>query len=474
MSAAKRRCAGAFPIAIALGLALQACSTVPAGKPALPAAIPEAWQGSAGRAADAPPAPGIDAAWWKLLGDPVLDSLVQRALDHNDDLRAAAARVAEARALAEAQRSAALPTLDFGVGASRGQSISAATGNPYLANVLQPQFQAAYEVDLWGRIAELGRAADAQFVASQAARDSAALSVAATTASSYINLLGLDARLEVARRTLAARESALELARSRQQRGYSSALETQTSEAEYRATAQAIPQLLLAIRRQEHALGVLTGAAPGAIARGATLTQLSMPPLPDAGLPSDLLRRRPDLASAEAQLVASDAQLAASRAQLLPSLRLSASLGSVSSTALVGDPSRLWSLGGSVLAPIFEGGRLRAQVRAADARREQALANYEKAVLTGFSEVEDQLAAIQELGRQTTEAEAQRRALQEAVRVASNRYREGYASHLDELDARRNLFGAEQTVLQLRADSLTAQVGLYRALGGGWHDKGGA
>ncbi len=460
-----KRAALAITLSLSGLLMLQACSSTPTA-PALSAAVPAAWQGSASAAG-----PTVQNGWWRAFGDPVLDGLVAQALARNTDLRTAAARVAEARALADVQMAAGLPTLDFGAGGSRSRSISAATGKPYIANVMQPQFQAAYEIDLWGRVASLDRAAEAQWQASAAARDSAALSVAATTAAGYINLRALDARFEVAQRTLAAREDALKLARSRQERGYSSALETQQSEAEYRATAQAVPQLTLAIRKQEHALNLLTGAAPGTVPRGLALNALRLPALPDAGVPSELLRRRPDIAGAESQLVASDAQMAAARAQLLPSVRLSASLGSISSTALTGDPFKLWSLGGSVLAPLFDGGRLRAQVRASDARREQALAGYEKTVLTAFGEVEDQLAARDELGRQGVEAEAQRAALQEAVRVATNRYREGYASYLDELDAQRNLFSAEQTVLQLRADQLAAQVALYRALGGGWQPE---
>lgn len=451
-------------VTLALAAALlQGCATPSTGTPPLAADVPAAWQGATAAAGAAVP-----SGWWQAFGDPVLDRLVQQALAHNTDLRAAAARVAEARALAEVQQAARWPTLDLGLGAQRSRSIGAASGKPYPSTVGQPQFQAAYEVDLWGRIAAADRAAQAQLQASEAAHDSAALSVAATTAGSYIALRALDERLALARQTLAAREKALALARSRQERGYSSALETQQSEAEYRATAQAVPQLALAVRRQEHALALLTGAAPGAVPRGLPLAELALPPLPDAGLPSALLRRRPDLAGAEAQLVASDAQLAAARAQLLPSLRLSATLGRMSSSALAGDPFTLWSVGGSVLAPLFDGGRLRAQVRASDARRVQALAVYEKAVLTAFSEVEDQLAALEELGRQGEEAEAQSRALAEALRVAGNRYREGYASYLDELDAQRNLFGAQQAALQLRADRLNAQVGLYRALGGGW------
>jgi outer membrane protein, multidrug efflux system len=450
-------------------LLLQACgSLTPATPPVLAASVPSAWQGTAGSTSSTPAPAPLASDWWHALGDPVLDRLVSQALAHNNDLRIAAGRVAEARALADVQQAAALPKLDFGAGVSRSRSISAATGLPYLSSVLQPQFQASYEVDLWGRVSALGRAADAQLLASQAARDSAALSVAATTATGYVNLRALDARLEVARQTLEARQSALLLARSRQQRGYTSALETQQSEAEYRATAQVIPQLELLMRRQEHALSLLTGEAPGAVLRGLPLKALNFPGLPDAGLPSDLLRRRPDIASAEAQLAASDNQLAAARAQLLPSLQLSATLGSISSSALTGNPIGLWSLGGSVLAPLFDGGRLRAGVRASDARRDQALAGYEKAVLTAFSEVEDQLAAVDELARQRVEVDAQQVALTEAVRVATNRYREGYASYLDELDAQRSLFSAEQAALQLRADQLSAQVSLYRALGGGW------
>ena len=453
----------AAAVAAAVTALLQACSSTPS-TPTLAVDVPATWL-----AADLPTGGArVQPGWWRDFGDPVLDGMVERALARNTDLRSAAARVAEARALGDVQRAAGLPTLDAGMGASRSRSISAATGKPYLSTVLQPQFQAAYELDLWGRLDALDQAAQAQVQASESARDSAALSVAATVVSGTINLRALDARLDVARQTLTARESALQLARSRQQRGYSSALETQQSEAEYRATAAVVPQLALAIRRQENALRILTGDAPGPVPRGLPLTELRMPGLPAIGVPSELLRRRPDIAAAEAQLAATDAQFAAARAQLLPSLRLSATLGSISSSALTGDPFKLWSLGGSVLAPLFEGGRLRAGVRAADARREQALAAYERSVLTAFGEVEDQLAAIDELARQAVEVDAQRAALQEALRVAHNRFREGYASHLDELDAQRNLFSAEQTALQLRADQLAARVNLDRALGGGW------
>jgi NodT family efflux transporter outer membrane factor (OMF) lipoprotein len=383
------------------------------------------------------------------------------------DLRLAAARVAEADALARAQHGSELPAVELGTGAQRARAISPVAGRPYDATTWQAQFQASYELDLWGRIDALGRAADATFAASRHAHDAAALSVAASVASGYLALRGLDARLRVARETLASREVAVALARSRERAGYTSKLELAQAEAEYRATAQVVPPLELSVTRQEHLLCVLLGRAPGSIERGLALDEIAVPPMPATGVPSELLRRRPDIAASEDQIVASDSQLAASRAQLLPSLKLSSSWGTSGSSVLNG-PFTLWSLGGSVSAPIFEGGRLRAQVQASASRRDQALISYEKTVLGSMSEVEDQIASIERLQQQATQVQEQRKALAEALRIATNRHGEGYASYLDQLDAQRSLFGAEQASLQVQADLLGAHVSLFRALGGGW------
>lgn len=417
-------------------------------------------------------APGAGVAvqrdWWRGYNDPVLAELVDAALVHNTDLRLAASRVAEARALLDAQGAAQWPTLDLSGTATRSRSVSAATGRASISDISQPQFQAAYEVDLWGRLSALTDAARANLLASQTGADSVRLSIAAGVASAYLGLRASDARLEVAQRTLASRENALKLAQRRFDTGYTSRLELAQAQAEYRATAQVVPQLQLAIRRQEDALSVLLGRAPQSIARGKALTQIAAPALPDTGVPSQLLRRRPDIAQGEALVAASDANLAAARAQLLPSLRLTGSLGSFESSLLHGDPIRVWSVGGSVLAPLFNHGRLRAQAQASAARRDQAVLGYQKTVLTAFAEVEDALAAIRYLHVQRDQAQQQQQALAEALRIARNRYNEGYASYLEELDAQRNLFNAELTVLQLQGDALTAEVNLYRALGGGW------
>lgn len=441
-------------------LALSACVTV--APPPDPLEPPPAWR-------DAPGAGlAVQRDWWRGYNDPVLGGLVDTALAGNTDLRLAAARVAEARALLDAQGAAQWPSLDLSASAQRSRSVSAATGRANIADITQPQFQAAYEVDLWGRLDALTDAARANLLASQTGADSVRLSVAAAVASAYLGLRSNDARLEVAQRTLGSREGALKLAQRRFDTGYSSRLELAQAQAEYRATAQVVPQLRLAIRRQEDALSVLLGRAPGAVPRGRALAEIAAPALPAAGLPSQLLRRRPDIAQAEAQVAGADANLAAARAQLLPSLRLTGSLGSFESSLLHGDPIRLWSVGGSVLAPLFNHGRLRAQAQAGAARRDQAVLNYQKTVLTAFAEVEDALAAIAQLREQQQQARLQQQALEQALRIARNRYNEGYASYLEELDAQRNLFSAELSALQLQGDALTAQVNLYKALGGGW------
>ena len=292
--------------------------------------------------------------------------------------------------------------------------------------------------------------------------------MASATATANINLLAVDERLALARRTLDSRDRALAVARARQQSGHTSAFELAQAQAEYSSTAGTIPQLELAAERQANALAALLDETPGEIRRGRGLMALVAPPVPALGVPSSLVRRRPDIAAAESQVAASDAQLKAARAQMLPAVQLSAELGRVGSTVFRNGPFGIWTIGGSVLAPIFNGGRLQAGADVAASRRDEAILTYRKTVVNAFVEVEDQLATLGHVEEQGRQAEDQRIAVAEALRIARNRYREGYASYLEELDAQRSLFTAEQTVAQLRADFLTAHVNLFRALGGGW------
>jgi multidrug efflux system outer membrane protein len=371
----------------------------------------------------------------------------------------------EARAQERLARSQLFPSLDLGGGITRSRSVGP-LGTAGESTAAQPLFQAAYELDLFGRLGDQVDAAQRAALATQAGADAAALSVAATVGSGYITLRALDARLGILEATLASRAEALRIARDRARVGYTSQLELRQAEAEYEATAQSIPQARLQIARQEDALSVLVGDPPTAAPRGSALDRISLPPVPE-GLPSDLLRRRPDIAQAELTLAASDASLSAARAQFLPQVRLTASAGAVLSSALA-DPIAIWSVGGSVLAPIFNGGRLQAQLDTAAARRDQAAFGYRRTVLTAFREVEDNLAAAQQIALQRARLESQTTATAEALRHATNRYQAGYSSYLEQLDAQRALLNAQLAVVQARADELNATVALYQAMGGGW------
>lgn len=406
----------------------------------------------------------VDSAWWGGFGDPRLTALVEQARANNSDLAIAAARVAEARAQERVARSLLLPTLSANVPGAEARSVNA-FGQPSESFSAQPAFQAAYEIDLFGRNAAQVDAARANAAAVAAAREAATLSVSAATASSYIVLLALDERRNLLRQTLVTRGEALRIARDRAEAGYTSRLELSQAEAEYRGTEQQIPAIEAAIARQENALSVLVGEAPRAIDRGADFDALATPGVP-AVLPSDLVRRRPDIAQAEYALAATDANLRAQRAQFLPQVRLSASAGAAISS-LLGDPVSVWSIGGSILAPIFSGGRLQGQFDAATAQRDQAAFAYRRTVLTAFREVEDQLAVIDRIGVQQQALLAQRAAVAEVLRHATNRYRAGYSPYLEQIDAQRALFAVDIALIQLRTDRLTAYVALYQALGGG-------
>lgn len=414
---------------------------------------------------DAGPGSLIDEQWWQGFGDPELTALVERGLANNSDIGIAIGRLREARAQERLSRAQFFPTLDAGLGAAASRAVSP-FGTPQESVGAQPTLQIAYEVDLFGRLADQSAAARNAFLASAAARDATRLSVAAAIASGYITLCALDARLGVAQRTLDARREALRIARSRTRNGYSPLLELRQAEAEYQATVQIIPQAQLALARQENALSVLVGDVPNRIARTSALGQIIQPDIP-AGLPSELLRRRPDVAQAEYQLAATDRSLAAARKRFLPQVRLTGSAG-VALSSLLGDPIALWSIGGSILAPLFEGGRLTAQAEGAVAQRDQAAWAYRRAALTAFREVEDALAASRRLAEQRTAIAAQRDALSGGLRLATNRYRAGYSPYLEQLDAQRALLNAELLLIQIEADQLNSRIALFQAMGGGW------
>jgi multidrug efflux system outer membrane protein len=451
---------GVIALALALALALTGCiGPRPEAPAATAVAPPPAWRTAL------PAGGGIRADWWSAFGDPVLTALVAKALTNNVDLGSAAARIDEARAAARLARAQRTPSVGGQAPGTTGQTVSP-LGTPSDAIGAQPAVTISYDLDLFGRLAQASRAVQAQLLASEGARDTVRLGIASSVATGYITLRALDLRLAVARQTLAARAEGLRIARRRAETGYTSNLELRQSEAEYRATEQLVPAAELAISRQENALSLLLGDNPGPIARGLALDRLAAPPIP-AGLPADLLRRRPDIFQAEQTLVATDRSLDSARAAMLPNIALTGSAGVALSTALA-NPIGVFTIGASILSPIFDGGRLGAQADAATARRDQASFAYRRAALQAFREVDDSLAGVQRSGEQAVALAGQRDALAGALRNASNRYRAGYSAYLDQLDAQRGLLTAELSLVQARADRLTAYVTLYQAMGGGW------
>lgn len=449
----------------ALVLALAGCAIKAPPPPESTLHPPADWRTPAGLFAGGP---AVERQWWQSFGDPALDALIVAALEHNGDLRIARSRVAQYRALLEVAAAAQKPNVSFDATPTRTRQLLY-NGTPYVTNVYQFEFQASYEIDVWGRLAAQTGAAKATYQSERANADAAALSIAATVASGYLNLRGLDAQLELTEATLKLREESRNLAQRQFEVGYSSRLEWLQAQAEYQTTAEQVPQLRRAIFEQENALSILTGANPGGIARGARLAELNPPPVP-SGLPSELLRRRPDIARAEFNLVALNANLEATRDQMLPRFSLTGA-GGVQNLKLhdfLNAPTALWHLTGLITAPIYEGGRLEAQTEAAAAQRDQAVIAYENAVRAAFSETDNGLGAIYRLREQAVQNDARRATAAETLRIAHNRYSNGYASYLEELDAQRTLYNADVGRLQLKTRILQASVDLYRAMGGGW------
>jgi outer membrane protein, multidrug efflux system len=422
---------------------------------------PSAWRAPA-RDGNSP-----SASWWTAFGDSTLDDLVSEALSHNDDIALAATRVEQARAqfhFAHAQR---LPSVGLEVVGGRERTVNPGFGVPEEQTAGQGVVEATFDMDLFGKLKASSQAARSGLLASEYARDTVRLSVAASVTSGYLTLRSLDARMEILNKTVEIRRHEVHVEERRYGEGYSSQLELTQAQAELAATEELIPGIELAIARAEDGISILAGRAPGTIARGQAFDTLVLPEIP-VSLPATILRDRPDLAAAEAQLAATDHALDAARAAFLPDIQLAVSGGTIGSTLVDSSPVGIWSLGGSILAPIFEAGRLEAQQDAATARRNEAAFAYRKQALQAFREVEDDLAAVAHDAKEDEALTRERDVLQRSLKISTQRYREGYSNYLDQLDAQRNLLSVELRLAQSRSDRLNAAVSLFQALGGGW------
>ncbi|HEX6320021.1 MAG TPA: efflux transporter outer membrane subunit [Burkholderiales bacterium] len=425
-------------------------------------------------------APSVSPDWWTLYNDATLNGLVAATRKGNVDLRLAAARVREAEALLRETGAAFLPEVAGGYSATRNRVSTRTTPPPQATAPLERSqhtlsASTSFELDFWGRFARASEAARAALLGSQFSYDVVELTLSGAVAQAYFALRSLDAQIEVIENTLRVRRASLEIARARADAGLASELDVHQAQA---ALADALVQRREAQRQRalvERQIATLTGQLDTKIA-SADLFALPVPPAPPAGLPSALLDRRPDIRSAEQSLAAANAQIGVARAALFPTVSLTGALGAQSAelSDLLASGAGIWSLGFGLSLPIFDAGRREARVEQADARREQALANYQRSIETAFREVSDALVNVGESAGTEADLAARLQAARSALELSTLRYESGYSPYLEVLDAQRTANEAELAFVRNRQARLAFSVDLMKALGGGWKQNSGS
>jgi multidrug efflux system outer membrane protein len=459
-----------LPLAAALFLA--GCASAPADLPA-PVAPPAQFKEEGPRWTVAAPAEAQDrGAWWKVFADPVLDNLVERAGAHNTTIQEAAARLAQARALARSTDADRAPQIGIGAGAARQAGANTAAGaRP--ATMTTAGADLSYEIDLFGRLARASDAASLDAQAREALLQSTRLLVQAETAQTYLALRAIDTERALVRETVTAYQGTLRLTQRRHQAGDIAELDVVRVESELAATESEALALDRRRAELEHALAVLVGDAASSFSLEAGPWATALPQIP-AGIPATVLARRPDVSAAQSGILAAQARVGVARAAWFPNLSLTAAGGYASPE--LGDlfkwSARAWGVSALLSLPIFDGGRREAGVQGAKAQLDGAVAAYRGQVLVAFREVEDQLSSLRLLQEQ---AQAQARAVTSASRatvLSESRYRNGMDSQLELLDARRSELRNRRQALQVKASQYQATVSLIRALGGGWRTPG--
>lgn len=450
---------------LAAALALAGCSLIPTyERPAAPVA--SEFPNTLATTSHATPA--SDLAWQDYFADASLKSLIEIALINNRDLRVAVLNIELARAQLGIRRADQFPTLNGAFTGSRAPDGSGGITSVYSAGLQVT----AYEIDFFGRVASLKEQALAQYLATAEGRKTAQISLISTVAQSWLGLLADEELLALSNQTLATREESLKLTQLRLDNGAASALELRQAQSLAASARVTLAQQQRQRALDENALVLLLGQAVPTEVRTqfatAQLTQLRLPELP-AGLPSDLLIRRPDIRQAEQQLIASNANIGAARAAFFPRISLTAGVGS-GSNALAGlfkDGSWGFTMAPQLLLPLFDAGRNQAGLDSANVSRDIAIAQYEKSIQTAFREVADALAGRDTLNQQLSAQQTQTDAETQRLRLTDLRYQNGAASLLESLDAQRSLFAAQQALVQTRLAYLQNQVALYKTLGGG-------
>ena len=421
-------------------------------------------------AAPQTPASLGDEKWWDVFQDEELRKLIRTALKNNYDVRIAAARVLEAQAQLGITRADQYPSVAVGAGVADQRSPAIGPIPSYEVSLGQVNASAAWNLDFWGRYRRATEGARANLLANEWAQKQVMATLVANVATAYFQLRQLDLQLEVSKRTLGSRNESLKLTQTLEQHGLSSLLDVRQSEQLVYTAAEEVPDFEKQIAQQENTISILLGKNPGDIPRGLKLTEQPHAPEVPAGLPSSLLERRPDIRQAEQSLIDANAQIGVARSAYFPQISLTGSAGfeSPALTGLFTGPAGLWSFGASLTQPIFEGGRIKSNVRFTEAQREQLQLTYEQTIQGAFRDVSNALIAYRKNREFRIQQQQLLNSAQDAARLSEVRFKAGTTDYLEVLTNETNSFTAELGLAQAQGNELIALVQLYQALGGGW------
>jgi multidrug efflux system outer membrane protein len=412
-----------------------------------------------------------DLAWWDVFKDPALQALIGNALANNNDLQVATARIGQARELIGVARSQALPQVNYDAhgGIAKKPGDDQDIGGSYSSAV--GILNAAWELDLWGRIRRATEAARANTYQQEEIRRGIMLTLVSDVANGYFRLLQLDRELAIAEESQSTFAKTHELFSLRFQAGRDSRLPVERAKASLDESTAQVADLKREIAQQENALSVLAGGYPGPIPRGTALTAQVMPPQTPVGLTTDLLRRRPDIRAAEQGMISANAQIGEAVANFYPRIGLSALAGliGIGGAGALNGSSGFWRGGLNVAGPIFTGGRLESEYRNRKAYWDETVAQYRLTILTAFRETSDALIAQQRLAEERAALETKVAASRQSIDLALERYHGGRASYFEVIEAQQALFPAEDQLAKVQQAQLVAVVNLYKALGGGWN-----
>ena len=453
---------------IALALLLAGCFKIGPDYQKPVVDTPKKWRFSDKEARDL-----TNTQWWQQLGDPVLNRLVDRALQGNLDLQEAVANVDKFMGVYGSTRSNLFPQLSGSAEYLRAQSSNLAipgTKTHYQnSDYAQMGPQMNWELDVWGKLRRANEAAFADMLAQEAVQRGVILTLVSDVAATYIQLRTYDKDLEITRNVVDTLQENLRIAKRRFEEGYTSEHEVAQAESELQRRSAEIPLYEQYIAETEHALSVLLGRNPAAIERGLTLDQLKAPVAP-AGLPSDLLARRPDIQLAEQLLIAANARIGVARGAYFPTISLTGDVGQLSTAAgtLFTPGANFWAIGSTLATPIFTAGKIAGQVQSAEATQRAALANYKRSIISSFREFENALIDTSKTKEQRDHQAQRVAAVEIYVHLSHIRYDEGYSDYLTVLDSLRQLLDAQIALAQAQSNNFLASIGLYRAMGGGW------